>query len=243
MSSNPLYVVLADKLRDEIQDGTYLPGSRLPSEPSLCESTGYSRSTVRKALQLLVDQGYVTRSQGKGTFVSDLSERAAAISGMTPTFLSYTENVKSLGSVPETHTVDIRTMPPTQGLRDFFGITESDLLFEVTRMRSADGEPICLETIWLPLAYADLTGSELDGSLYQALNDRYGVHPENGTKSISICYATGREAFQLGVEKDAALMLIEDHVYDQYGKPLHVSKQVMRGDKHNYSMHIPEVVI
>lgn len=238
---HPLYVALADRLRKDIELGTYAAGDRMPSEPSLCESTGYSRSTVRKALQLLVDQGYVTRSQGKGTFVSDLSQRASAISRMKPTFLSYTENVRSLGGVPETKTVDIRTTTPTQGLMEFFGIGEEDELFEVTRLRSADGDPLCLETIWLPMTYADLTGTELNGSLYQALKERYGVEPTNGTKSIGICYATTREAFQLNVERGEALMLIEDRVYDQFDQPLHVSKQVMRGDKHHYSMHIPRV--
>ena len=105
-----------------------------------------------------------------------------------------------------------------------------------------NGEPVMLETIWLPLTYSGLTGEELDGSLYQALKARYGKEPATGTKSIGICYANSRESFQLGVEKDTPLMLIEDHVFDQDGAPLHVSKQVLRGDKHQYSMHMPRVV-
>ncbi|MEE1158135.1 MAG: GntR family transcriptional regulator, partial [Atopobiaceae bacterium] len=84
-SSNPLYSELADKLRRDIETGVYAPGDRMPSEPTLCRTTGYSRSTVRKALQLLVDQGYVTKSQGKGTFVSELPQRVEAASKLTPT--------------------------------------------------------------------------------------------------------------------------------------------------------------
>ena len=244
-SSNPLYLDLADKLRSDIESGTYAPGDRMPSEPTLCKATGYSRSTVRKALQLLVDQGYVTKSQGKGTFVSELPQqvqRARSASEAAPTFLSFTENVRQLGRTPSTRTIDLRTVSPTPGLTEFFGIRPTDELFEVTRLRSVDDEPVMLETIWLPMAYADLTGQELDGSLYQALKARYGMEPANGTKSIGICYANSRESFQLGVPKDSALMLIEDHVYDQNGAPLHVSKQVLRGDKHQYSMHMPRVM-
>lgn len=239
--ATPLYAELADKLREDISAGIYKPGDQMPSEPTLCETTGYSRSTVRKALQLLVEEGYVTRSQGKGTFVSDVSGRASAVSGLTPSFLSYTENVRSLGGIPDTHTLDIRVVPPTAGLKEFFGITDENRLFEVTRLRSSDGEPICLETIWLPMLYADLTGRELDGSIYLALRERYAILPENGTKFIGICHANNRESFQLRVERDTPLLLIEDHVYDQRGRPLHVTKQVMRGDKHRYSMHIPSV--
>lgn len=241
-ANNPLYVELADRLRTDIESGVFGPGDRMPSEPSLCRTTGHSRSTVRKALQLLVDQGYVTKSQGKGTFVSELSQRVEAASKMTPTFLSFTENALSLGATPSTRTIDLRNTTPTPGLAEFFGVTETDELFEVTRLRSVNGEPVMLETIWLPLAYSGLTGKELDGSLYQALKARYGKEPANGTKSIGICYANSRESFQLGVERDSPLMLIEDHVFDQDGAPLHVSKQVLRGDKHQYSMHMPRVV-
>lgn len=241
-ANNPLYVELADRLRADIESGVFGPGDRMPSEPSLCRTTGHSRSTVRKALQLLVDQGYVTKSQGKGTFVSELPQRVEAASKMTPTFLSFTENALSLGATPSTRTIDLRNTTPTPGLAEFFGVTETDELFEVTRLRSVNGEPVMLETIWLPLAYSGLTGEELDGSLYQALKARYGKEASTGTKSIGICYANSRESFQLGVERDTPLMLIEDHVFDQDGAPLHVSKQVLRGDKHQYSMHMPRVV-
>ncbi len=241
-NNNPLYIELADKLRSNIESGVYAPGDRMPSEPMLCHTTGHSRSTVRKALQLLVDQGYVTKSQGKGTFVSETPRRVEDASQLTATFMSFTENVRQMGATPVTRTIDLRTVSPTPGLSEFFGIDEHDELFEVTRLRMVNEEPVMLETIWLPLTYADLTGEELDGSLYQALKTRYGKEPSTGTKSIGICYANNRESFQLGVERDSPLMLIEDHVFDQDGAPLHVSKQVMRGDNHQYSMHIPHVV-
>lgn len=239
IGGNPLYVELADKLRSDIETGIYGPGDRMPSEPMLCKTTGHSRSTVRKALQLLVEQGYVTKSQGKGTFVSDSPRRSLDASGLTPTFLSFTENVRSLGGKPSTQTIDMRTTTPTLGLAAFFGIGERDELFEVTRLRSVDGEPAMLETIWLPMGYADLSGQELDGSLYEALRTRYGMEPGDGTKSIGICYANNRESFQLDVPKGSPLMLIEDHVYDQSAKPLHVSKQVLRADKHRFTVRLP----
>lgn len=243
--SNPLYAELADSLRSDIESGIYAPGDRMPSEPTLCETTGYSRSTVRKALQLLVDEGYITKSQGKGTFVSEWvpqqETNVQPTAGAMPLFMSFTENVRTLGGVPITRTVDIRTVSPTPGLAEFFGVSEDDVFFEVSRLRIVDGEPVMLETIWLPMTYADLTGEELDGSLYACLKARYGVEPGGGSRSIGICYATSRESFQLGVDKDSALMLIEDHVYDQTGAPLHVSKQVTRGDKYQFSMRMPTV--
>lgn len=240
-SGNPLYRELADRLRSDIDAGAYEPGDRMPSEPALVESTGYSRSTVRKALQTLVDEGYITKAQGKGTFVADTITHEQANEALAPTFLSFTDNARSLGVAPSTRTVDVRAVSPTPGLAKFFGISQDSNVFEVTRLRSIDEEPVMLETTWLPMAYSDLSGSELDGSLYEALRSHFGVEPSTGTKSIGICNATSREAFQLGVPKGTALMLLEDHVYDQHGAPLHVSKQVVLGNKYQYTIRMPHL--
>jgi GntR family transcriptional regulator len=63
-------------LSDEIADGVYRPGDRLPSEAQLRDRFGVSGMTVRRAVNILVDRGLVTAAQGKGTFVRglDMSE-------------------------------------------------------------------------------------------------------------------------------------------------------------------------
>ncbi|MGW1157640.1 GntR family transcriptional regulator [Streptomyces sp. NPDC002519] len=66
MSEQPRYRYLADVLRREIGDGTYPPGSRLPSESELGTRFAASRNTVRNGLKLLVGEGLITSSQGLG---------------------------------------------------------------------------------------------------------------------------------------------------------------------------------
>ena len=66
----PKHVQLADYLRARIDDGTYPPRSRIPSELTLTQETGFARDTVRKAVQALVDEGRVYIVRGLGTFVS-----------------------------------------------------------------------------------------------------------------------------------------------------------------------------
>ena len=105
---------------------------------------------------------------------------------LSPTFLSFTDNARALGLTPSTRTVDVRTVSPTPGLANFFGIDRDGEVFEVTRLRSINGDPVMLETIWLPLTSSDLTGPELDGSLYEALKKRYGVEPATGRISSGL---------------------------------------------------------
>jgi GntR family transcriptional regulator len=66
----PRYIQLAGVLRSRIEDGTYPPRGRIPSEPTLVQETGFARDTVRKAVALLIDEGRLYIVRGLGTFVS-----------------------------------------------------------------------------------------------------------------------------------------------------------------------------
>jgi GntR family transcriptional regulator len=67
------YQQIADRLRDQITNGVFGPGERLPSEPDLIEEYQASRNTVRLAIALLTNQGLVVTRQGLGTFTALLS--------------------------------------------------------------------------------------------------------------------------------------------------------------------------
>lgn len=71
----PKYVQLAEIIRTRILDGTYLTGEQLPPEVELIRETGYSRDTVRAAVKLLRESGWVTVTHGLGTFVNPPERR------------------------------------------------------------------------------------------------------------------------------------------------------------------------
>ena len=66
----PKWVQLADYIRARIDDGTYSPRSRIPSEQSFTQETGFARDTVRKSIAALVEEGRLYIVRGLGTFVS-----------------------------------------------------------------------------------------------------------------------------------------------------------------------------
>lgn len=67
----PRYIQLADLIRRRIDDGTYAPRTRIPSELTFTQETGFARDTVRKSIALLVDEGRLYIVRGLGTFVAD----------------------------------------------------------------------------------------------------------------------------------------------------------------------------
>lgn len=70
-SGKPKYFTLMEKLKNEIVSGEIRPGEKLPSENEFARQYNLSRHTVRKALEVLAQQGYVEAFHGKGTFCSE----------------------------------------------------------------------------------------------------------------------------------------------------------------------------
>ena len=77
-SDGHAYLKLADQLKQDILDGLYNPGDRIPTETALVKSSGLSSLTVRQALGVLVEEGILERFIGRGTFVKELSWQGAS---------------------------------------------------------------------------------------------------------------------------------------------------------------------
>ena len=70
-TGKPKYYILMEELKQDIFSGRIAPGEKLPSENQLTQNYGLSRHTVRKALNILEQEGYVEACHGKGTFCSE----------------------------------------------------------------------------------------------------------------------------------------------------------------------------
>ncbi|MCI1143116.1 GntR family transcriptional regulator [Sphingomonas sp. WKB10] len=92
--ATPLYMQLAQRLREHIDGGGIDPGSALPSERELSEMAGLSRVTVRKGIKQLIDEGVVVSKHGSGTFVARRIETAGA------KLNSFSDDTRSRGQDP-----------------------------------------------------------------------------------------------------------------------------------------------
>lgn len=231
-SSMTLYEQLANTIRNDIYEGKFKQDERIPSELELSDMYSISRSTVRKAITLLVQEKLLVKIHGKGTFVA-----SPKVVTNSHSFLSFTDNVKSMGHILVTKTIKISFQEPSHDDIEFFSLDESaDEVLVIERLRFIDGIAIGIETVHFPKEYEFLKDENLDKSLYSILKDKYKIYPSMGSKTIEICYATLEESTLLDVPRGTALMLIEDKVFDSMNNPLHISKQVIRGDKFKYAI-------
>ena len=226
-SASPLYRQLMQRIRADIASGVYPVHSRIPTEAELGENYRVSRVTVRKALAELTREGLLRRMQGKGTYVC-----APRLKSNLREVTSFHEACLMMGCKAGTKVISAQRVTAEQDVRLSLAIDGAECI-EVIRLRLADGEPVMLETNCFAPKYAGLLQEELNGSLYHLLS-KQGIEADSGVHEISLCYATAQQARLLDVEPGAALLQLNQVIYDQHGAPLHTSHQVIRGDRFTF---------
>lgn len=225
-SSMPLYVQLMDRIRQEIRRGVYPVGVQIPPEHELVEKYGVSRVTVRRALQDLTGEGLLERKQGKGTFVAqqkpEIRERR---------FQGFHDACREAGRTPSVSGVRVRESVPTEEERQKLNLAPDARILEIRRVLEADGVPVILEENHFSMAYAWLESANVNGSLYRALQD-YGIQVEKCIYDLSMRPVNAEEAELLRIEQGTAVLVSDQLVFDQKGRPLHTSHQLIRGDKY-----------
>ena len=113
------------------------------------------------------------------------------------------------------------------------GLPEGGEVIELCRLRLSDDEPVMLEYNRFPAAYTFLEKEPIVGSLYDLLR-AHGLIPTRATHDISLGHATPAVSRQLATAVGEALLLLDELVYDQQDRPLHTSRQWIRGDKFTF---------
>ena len=224
-SSSPLYHQLMQRISTDIERGVYPTGSRIPPEHELEQLYQVSRVTVRRALAELTAEGLLERKQGKGTFVS-----TPKVSQQMKSLHSFHDTCKMNKVKPSTDVIHVRETEATPEDREELSLNPGSRVLETLRVRRADGIPVVLERNRFSMAYAWLQDQDLDGSLYSLLRD-YGVEPKLAVHDVSLRFAAEDEARMLETETGAPLVCLHEVIYDQRGRPLHNSLQLIRGER------------
>ena len=134
------YQQLYTILRDELTRGEWKPGDRMPSETELITIYGVSRITVRQAFDLLVNDGFVYRRRGSGTFVTTRSSDSSL-----NRILSFTEDMEQRGLRPETRLIAARLEPAAADVARKLGIEPGEELAVLESLCLADDAPMGME--------------------------------------------------------------------------------------------------
>ncbi|MDY3920282.1 MAG: GntR family transcriptional regulator [Candidatus Limivivens sp.] len=222
----PLYKQLVDDLRRKIQEGELKAGDRLPTEFELSEQYKVSRITVRKALELLVDEELLFKRHGIGTFVAE-----KRLERNTSEYMGFTQACQIEGRKPSSILLSVDLQDATETDKANLSLGPNERIIRIIRIRCCDEQPVALEEMHLSQKYAIILSKDLTGSIHQLLFEE-GIVLTHGMKIIDLCYANPREVEALGVEPEEALLLQKDIGYDEQDHPIYYCKSVTNPKKY-----------
>ncbi len=212
--------MVRDGLRRAVIQGAYGPGSKLPNEDALARRFAVSRPTIREAVRGLVEEGYLSRRHGSGTYVT---ARPLLRNSLDRNF-SYTSYLESTGVRAGRRTLGIRTIPASVSVAEQLHLEPGQPIVELRRVRTADDRPAVYSIDHLPgdIVDADRDIEALGGSIY-ALLAACGHAVNHGEAVVAPASADVDLAAVLGVSPGTLLQSLQQVDVDGSGRRVMLS--------------------
>jgi GntR family transcriptional regulator len=229
----PYYQQLADLLRRQISEREWQGEVyQLPSENELAERHGITRATVRHALDVLEQNGWIYREKGKGSFAA-----VRRVEHELTQLVSTTEDMRRRGWSLTTRVVSLEQIPSAPYIAHALEVPAGGFVYELCRLRIVDDEPLSLQTAYLPVELCPkLEENDLTSSLYRLLETRYGLRLWTGKEVLRARCAIPHEAQLLQIRDNSPVMYMERVTYAANGIAVEYLEAVWRGDRYDFKV-------
>ncbi len=228
-SGVPLHYQIQQRLMVLIRSGALSPSQPIPPVQEIANRLGVSPMTARQAIKALCDLGVLYTRQGKGTFVFGI-KHARDFRQVH----SFTEEMKSRGSVPSSQVLSFRLQAGSREVREALKLSPGQKVFRLRRIRYSDGLPLAIECSCLPQHICPdlLKTYDPTTSLYQELAGHYGIRMEVTDEVVEVGKATAEEAPRLRIEPGSPVFLLTRLSYSEDGSPVEYVRSTYRGDRY-----------
>jgi GntR family transcriptional regulator len=219
---------IIEALNEEIQAERLKPYDRLPSEKELCARWQASRSTIRKAMDQLADRGRIFRVPGKGSFVS-----FPKIQHQTSHILSFAEKMKAQGFEVETKLIAKEIVQANEEIAAALKLSKSARVLKIQRLRIVKGEPMVLQTAFMPANLCEnLMKEDLESkSLNHLLQQQCNVRLSRSEIWVEAPMVPPKERKLLGSPHVPLFLAVVGLTFDQHDAPVRFSRGIFRGDR------------
>jgi GntR family transcriptional regulator len=222
----PRHQRIAEEIYRWIADGTYPPGSRLPSETDLVARFAVARGTIRSALASLRDDGVIESRRGARWTVlgGRITQNFGALT-------SFSEWALSLGEIPGGRIVELRWRAAGALDVERLGVPVDTPVLQLVRVRLLSGQPMMIERTSFPAHVGEVVerADLVKGSIFAALQQA-GLHPVRGTHRIDAVAAGSEDARLLEIPRRAPLLRELRRSTGSVGTTLEWSDDRYRGD-------------
>jgi len=214
MSRAPLYERVESVLAGDIADGSLAPETQLPSEDGLVERFKVSRTTVRKAIQNLVERGLVEVRRGKGTFVTQpkITQELTELTG-------FVEDMQAMGRTATARLLDKRIVAADEAVAHQLALAPGTLVVRLRRVRLADRVAMSFDETYLPRDLGEkVAENDLEAEpVFALLEGKYGTPLVEAEYKLEATAADPVTAEALQVPAGSPIFLIERTSYTSCG--------------------------
>lgn len=237
-SNKPLYLQVESDIRNAIALKKYKPGEKLPTETELSNQYQVSKITIRKAMEKLSNDGLVQKVQGKGTFISYQKEKFHLNKTM-----GFNDSLSDRGHIVSRKILQASFFNADKNISDKLQVPENSNIIYLERLMVEDSVPFGIDRVYMSeeLFPDFITKLKSDKSLYQILQDDYGIAPATSTLEINGIVATNNLADLLKCNIGDPLFHIEKTGYQASGVPIHYSVTTLRCDRATYVVTINDM--
>lgn len=227
-SEKPVYVQIADELRQNLNDGIYKPGDKLPTEEHLSTQFGVNRHTLRRAIAVLKSEGLLRVDQGRGTFVS-----SSIIRYPIGKRVRYNETLRAQGHEASFKVLRSLKIPAESAIAEALEIKVGTPVALIERLGLADEQPISVSTNYFSLSlFPDiLAHCQQAASISKMFREVYGCDHIRRVTQISARIVKHQDARLLEFPLNHPILLAEAVNVDQEGRVIQYGVTRYRGDR------------
>jgi DNA-binding GntR family transcriptional regulator len=226
----PMYYQVAQQLEQAIESGELTPGTRLDGELALANQLGVSRPTLRRAIEYLVDRGYLVRRRAVGTqVVHPKVRRPVELSSLY-------DDLAASRKDPRTRVLSLETVPASDRVAHALGLEEGVEVLAMKRLRYADGRPLAVMHNWLPLGLVTLDAERLErAGLYQLMRAA-GINLHLASQTVGARGASAAEARLLEAARGEPLLTMQRTTYNENGHPVELADHIYRASLYSFEI-------
>ena len=226
------YQIIFNNIVDQIKSGEIPPNSLLPSENDLKEQFDTSRETIRKALNLLAQNGYIQKVRGKGSIVIDINKFDFPVSGL----VSFKELADKMDKKPRTIVNELSLIfKPDAYIKQQLQLSSKDQVWKIVRTREISGKKIILDKDYLAAKYVPSITEEIcANSIYAYLENDLNLKISFAKKEIVVEEPTAEDRSFLDLDGFHNIVVIKNYVYLEDASLFQYTESRHRPDKFRF---------
>lgn len=230
----PLYYQLKEIFRAWITSGDFDSGGRFPSESELEDRFGVSRMTIRRALSELVNEGFLVREQGRGSFVVQ-----PRVQDQLRRLTSFTEDMQLRGLPTDSKILNFQVIRDEEVAKKM-AISVDEELVNLRRLRLVEGDPIAVQNAFIRHRFCPgiVERGLIEGSLYRTLEEGYGLKLGRAVQTVEAKPADEYEAKLLGLGTGQPALVLERLTYLVDGELVEYVRSAYRGDRYRFTVEL-----